>query len=189
MLGEGLPAGGPPLAAVYSLEKWLEVYAVLRARDWILPMYGKSEPFLAPVIDMLNYGQIGIRVRFDNARQEFVATATKAFPAGQEMLFYYGTFCTDDMRDMYGFVTPTARPCRARPPSRKRRARRRRAPSRRGWRAPPAAARRPRGRRAARGTEQAGGKIVRSAEAQVRCRLRVSTQTTASARRLKRVDA
>ena len=87
---------------------------MLRARDWILPMYGKSEPFLAPVIDMLNYGQIGIRVRFDNARQEFVATATKAFPAGQEMLFYYGTFCTDDMRDMYGFVTPTARPCRAR---------------------------------------------------------------------------
>ena len=114
VLGEGLPAGGPPLAAVYSLEKWLEVYAMLRARDWILPMYGKSEPFLAPVIDMLNYGQIGIRVRFDNARQEFVATATKAFPAGQEMLFYYGTFCTDDMRDMYGFVTPTARPCRAR---------------------------------------------------------------------------
>ena len=113
VLGEGLPAGGPPLAAVYSLEKWLEVYAMLRARDWILPMYGKSEPFLAPVIDMLNYGQIGIRVRFDNARQEFVATATKAFPAGQEMLFYYGTFCTDDMRDMYGFVTPTA-PCRAR---------------------------------------------------------------------------
>ena len=83
---------------------------MLRARDWILPMYGKSEPFLAPVIDMLSYGQIGIRVRFDNARQEFVATATKAFPAGQEMLFYYGAFCTDDMRDMYGFVTPTARP-------------------------------------------------------------------------------
>lgn len=45
------------LAALYTQERFLAVYSVLRARDWVLDMHGEERPFLAPVIDLFNFGQ------------------------------------------------------------------------------------------------------------------------------------
>lgn len=78
------------LSEVYSLENFRRWYAIVRARDWILPMYDAktSRNFLIPAMDLLNYGQVGIRLAFVPHRHALIARATKAIPAGKEMLFY-----------------------------------------------------------------------------------------------------
>ena len=35
----------------------LQAYAIVRARDWVLPMYNRDNYMMVPLIDMLNYGQ------------------------------------------------------------------------------------------------------------------------------------
>ena len=106
-LGEGMPCAGlcsqAELAALYTQERFLAVYSVLRARDWVLDMHGEERPFLAPVIDLLNFGQVGIRASYDDKRQGFAAKTVQPIKAGQELLFYYGNFCIDDAINMYGF--------------------------------------------------------------------------------------
>ena len=116
VLSEGLecaapsPGGGHPscshaeLAAVYSRERFLRTYAIIAARDWVLPVYGRHRAFLAPVIDMLNYGQVGLRGRFDDKAGAFVVRATTPIKAGSELLFFYGSFCSDIAINMYGFA-------------------------------------------------------------------------------------
>ena len=89
------------LAALYTQERFLAVYSVLRARDWVLDMHGEERPFLAPVIDLLNFGQVGIRASYDDKRQGFAAKTVQPIKAGQELLFYYGNFCIDDAINMY----------------------------------------------------------------------------------------
>ena len=104
-LGEGMPCAGhcsqAELAALYTQERFLAVYSVLRARDWVLDMHGEERPFLAPVIDLLNFGQVGIRAAYDDKRQGFAAKTVQPIKAGQELLFYYGNFCIDDAINMY----------------------------------------------------------------------------------------
>jgi len=116
-LGEGMPCTGRcsqgELAALYSQEKFLAVYSVLRARDWVLDMHGEERPFLAPVIDLLNFGQVGIRASYDDKRQGFAGKTVQPIKAGQELLFYYGNFCIDDSVSMYGFAPESAPPCKA----------------------------------------------------------------------------
>ena len=64
-------------------------------------MHGEERPFLAPVIDLLNFGQVGIRASYDDKRQGFAAKTVQPIKAGQELLFYYGNFCIDDAINMY----------------------------------------------------------------------------------------
>ena len=118
VLSEGLGCGGEhgtcdrdTLARTYSYEQFARVYAVVMARDWVLPMYGRSRPFLAPILDMLNFGQVGIRVHFDDAKHAFVAVSTRAVTAGSELLFYYGTMCKEEWINTYGFSPQEAHPC------------------------------------------------------------------------------
>jgi hypothetical protein len=90
----------------------MDVLAVVQAREWSLDMYGKEQQFLAPLIDLLNYGQMGVRVGFDDTRHAFIAVARKAIKKGEEILFYYGSFCIDHAMVTYGFVPEGSRPCR-----------------------------------------------------------------------------
>ena len=124
VLSEGLECAvrsprGPPscsraeLAAVYSRERFLRTYTILAARDWVLPMYGRQRAFLAPVVDMLNYGQVGLRCRFDDKAGAFVLRATAPIKAGSELLFFYGAFCYEASINMYGFAPAGAKPCPA----------------------------------------------------------------------------
>jgi len=123
-LGEGIACAGsrpgfpalcqsPELASIYTAEKFVAVYSVLRARDWVLDMHGEERPFLAPTVDLLNFGQVGIRASYDNKRGGFVARTVQPIKAGAELLFYYGNFCIDDAVSMYGFAPTSASPCKA----------------------------------------------------------------------------
>ena len=64
-------------------------------------------------MDLLNYGQAGIRLQFVPARHALVARATKPIAAGAEMLFYYGDNCREASIDMYGFATAAMPACTA----------------------------------------------------------------------------
>ena len=117
-LHEGAMCGSPRRACapqeLYSEERFIAAYFAIRARDWVLDMYGTPRSFLAPVLDLLNHGQVGIRTGFLKARHAFVARTTSKIDAGAELLFYYGAFCKERMLDMYGFATPTAPKCTGR---------------------------------------------------------------------------
>ena len=121
LLSEGLDCAGAGATAscsreqlerIYSREEFLRVFAIFAARDWVLPMYGKARAFCVPIIDMFNFGQVGIRAEFDERAHAFVATATQPIKAGTELLFYYGTMCRESWIVMYGFAPREARPCR-----------------------------------------------------------------------------
>jgi len=98
-------------ASLYSLRRVTEVLGVVQARDWNLPVFGRTRQFIVPVCDMLNFGQIGLRVRFDDRRSSFLLWALRPIAAGAELLFYYGSFCQDEALSNYGFVPPVSRPC------------------------------------------------------------------------------
>ena len=119
-LSDGLPCAASAgsaacsraaLSRVYSRDEFMRMYVIIGARDWVLSMYGKTTAFCAPIMDMLNFGQIGIRVAFDDRQNAFVARATKPIAKGSEMLFFYGSFCVDTWLSVYGFVPDGARPC------------------------------------------------------------------------------
>lgn len=95
----------------YSIERLMDVLAVVQAREWSLRMHSAERQFLAPLIDLLNYGQMGVRVSFDNARRVFIAVARKRIAKGDEILFYYGSFCIDYALLTYGFVPEGSREC------------------------------------------------------------------------------
>ncbi|KAL3929049.1 MAG: hypothetical protein SGPRY_002125 [Prymnesium sp.] len=44
---------------IIRAQNFLEVYAIVRARDWVLPINNKEEYMMVPIVDMLNYGQEG----------------------------------------------------------------------------------------------------------------------------------
>lgn len=115
-LSEGLGCAAPVcppehLERIYRWERFLHLFAIISARDWVLPVDGEHRAFLAPVLDMLNFGQVGIRAEFNVASQGFVATATAPIAQGSELLFYYGTMCQEAWINLYGFAPAEARPC------------------------------------------------------------------------------
>ncbi len=117
LLSEGLgcPAASCPrarLEAVYGWARFARLFAIVSARDWVLPVDGENRAFLAPVLDLLNFGQVGIRAEFNVAAKGFVATATAPIAQGSELLFYYGTMCKEAWINLYGFAPAEARPCR-----------------------------------------------------------------------------
>ena len=125
-LSEGLGCSGPRgacdrarLEQLYSYAAFARVFAILAARDWVLPMYGRSRPFLSPVMDLFNFGQVGIRAHFDDKKHAFVSTAAQPIAEGAELLFYYGTMCREAWISMYGFAPSEAEPCTERPHSKK----------------------------------------------------------------------
>ena len=67
VLSEGLGCGLVGCSAhrldhgIYSPAEFARVLAIISARDWVLPMYGNERPFMAPVLDMLNFGQVRAR--------------------------------------------------------------------------------------------------------------------------------
>lgn len=106
------------LEEVFSRENFNRVHAIIDARDWFLPMYSSDAThFLVPGLDLLNFGQVGIILSFDAKKHSLVATATKPVKKGSELLFFYGRECSEVMMDTYGFVPPTAKPCRRAPRS------------------------------------------------------------------------
>ncbi|KAL1523047.1 hypothetical protein AB1Y20_018007 [Prymnesium parvum] len=111
VIGGAVPCPMEQLLEVFSEQRFLEAYAIVRARDWVLPMYNRETFMMVPIVDMLNYGQVGLRVHFNDARHAFVMVATEAIPQGRELLFYYGTMCKEAMIDLYGFTVAYARPC------------------------------------------------------------------------------
>ena len=78
------------LKKIYSFPSFARWFAIISARDWVLPVDGKPRAFLAPQLDMLNFGQIGIRTRYSNTARAFIATASQPIEQGTELLFYYG---------------------------------------------------------------------------------------------------
>lgn len=124
------------LREVYTKAEYLRLYAIISARDWVLPVYGRQMQFCAPIMDMFNFGQVGIRANFEDTQHAFVAKATQKIAKGTELLFYYGSFCADQWRNMYGFVPANVRSCGERAASAG--VRTREAPAR-ALRAPPAA--------------------------------------------------
>ena len=72
-------------------------------------------PLRPPVIDLLHFGQVGIRASYDDKRQGFAGKTVQPIKAGQELLFYYGNFCIDDAINMCGIAPllyfPVTAPC------------------------------------------------------------------------------
>jgi hypothetical protein len=92
-----LPCSSPVNAEPRSS---LQYFALVAARDWFLPVYGVGRNFLAMEMDMLNFGQSGIRVGFNNQLHAFTATATQPIAGGAEALFFYGSFCAEKWQSM-----------------------------------------------------------------------------------------
>ena len=120
------------LGEVYSEARFAKVLSILRARDWVLPMYGLNHDFLAPLVDMFNFGQVGVRVHFDDRKHSFVVRATQPIKAGSEILFYYGRHCLEEGMDMYGFATSEGS-CQKSKPAAKQEARRLHRAARAAW--------------------------------------------------------
>jgi hypothetical protein len=97
---------------LYSVKRLMDVLAVVQAREWSMQMYDTERQFLAPLIDLLNFGQMGVRVSFNDARRAFVAVARQRIAKGDEILFYYGSFCVDHALLTYGFVPEGSKECR-----------------------------------------------------------------------------
>ena len=117
-LSEGLGCAGSAcsperLGAVYSWERFQRLFAIVSARDWVLPVDGESRAFLAPQVDLLNFGQVGIRAEYSDKAKGFVAVATQPIAEGTELLFYYGSMCKDAWVNLYGFAPAEAKPCRS----------------------------------------------------------------------------
>eukprot|EP00316_Scyphosphaera_apsteinii_P001311 CAMPEP_0119313238 /NCGR_PEP_ID=MMETSP1333-20130426/28458_1 /TAXON_ID=418940 /ORGANISM="Scyphosphaera apsteinii, Strain RCC1455" /LENGTH=309 /DNA_ID=CAMNT_0007318033 /DNA_START=50 /DNA_END=980 /DNA_ORIENTATION=- len=91
------------LHRLYSERRVLRTLAIIKARDWGLPIRKRARQFLAPVMDILNFGQMGIRMYFDDTTSEMVARTQRDVQAGKELLFYYGGACKDQMLAVYGF--------------------------------------------------------------------------------------
>ena len=91
------------LEALYSYDNFAHLFAILAARDWVLPVYGQHRPFLVPVMDMLNFGQVGIRAHFDDEQHAFIATASQPIQMGTELLFRQRSMCKEAWDNLYGF--------------------------------------------------------------------------------------
>jgi len=110
VLSEGLGCGLVGCSAhrldhgIYSPAEFARVLAIISARDWVLPMYGNERPFMAPVLDMLNFGQVGVRADFSSKAGAFIAKATQPIEAGTELLVWYGNMCYERWINMYGFA-------------------------------------------------------------------------------------
>jgi len=118
------PSGMPSCTAAelekqYSRDHFLRTFAIIAARDWVLPMYGRPRAFCVPIVDMFNFGQAGVRAQFDDKANAFVATASWPIKKGSELLFYYGSLCKESWINMYGFAPAEARQC---PEAREKRA-------------------------------------------------------------------
>jgi len=100
------------LLDLYSVRRVRDMVAVVMARFWYLKLHGFEQNFMLPAIDMLNFGQVGLRLTVDPAKKGVVLVATQAIPAGRELLFMYGVYCQENSLLEYGFSTPTQRPCR-----------------------------------------------------------------------------
>ena len=121
LLSEGLGCAGGTcsrevLQSVYSWTRFHRLFVIVSARDWVLPVDGQDQAFMAPQADLLNFGQVGVRAEYSSVRRAFVLTATQPIAAGTEILFYYGTMCRDAWVNLYGFAPSEAKPCRTRPP-------------------------------------------------------------------------
>ena len=57
--GGGVACPEVQLRDIYSETNFIRTYSIVRARDWVLPMYGQEAYMMAPLIDMMNYGQVG----------------------------------------------------------------------------------------------------------------------------------
>ena len=101
------------LEEVYSRQNFIRMCSIIEARWWHLPMYAanQSTGFMAPGIDLLNFGQMGIIAEFDQKKYAFIATAERPIEKGSELLFFYGDTCREVSVAMYGFAPPSARGC------------------------------------------------------------------------------
>jgi len=58
-----------------------------------------SRPYFAPHLDLLNFGEMGVRIEFDDARHELRATAGAPIAQGRELLFDCGATCKESRGD------------------------------------------------------------------------------------------
>ena len=101
------------LKGVYSRSRFVRMSAIVTARYWVLPMYGVRRALMSPVLDMMNFGQMGIRVEFNDRRHAFVARNLGHRPIlrGSELKFNYGTLCREVWFNLYGFDLHELQPC------------------------------------------------------------------------------
>uniref|UniRef100_A0A7S4C3A1 SET domain-containing protein n=1 Tax=Chrysotila carterae TaxID=13221 RepID=A0A7S4C3A1_CHRCT len=119
-LSEGLPClkdttgncSSAYLTTLYDVNKLIAMFAVVSARYWFLELYGEARPFLAPIADLMNFGQMGVRVRFSDARKQLIFYTLKPIPANTEILFHYGDICREKSMLAYGFAPAGSTPCR-----------------------------------------------------------------------------
>ena len=76
----GVRRGGAcPRATLERLFSWpnfLLMWTRLFARDWTLTVSGSSRTLLLPNVDMMNHGQMGLRISHDDAASELTHTHT-----------------------------------------------------------------------------------------------------------------
>lgn len=76
-------------------------------------MYGADRPFLVPVGDTLNFGEMEITTEFDGARHAFVMRAEQAVKAGAELTWRYNlNLCVEEAVDIYGFTPVGSTECK-----------------------------------------------------------------------------
>ena len=99
------------LKDIYSWPRFHRLWVQIFARNFNLPMYGTERSMLIPQVNLYNFGQAGVRIAFDDQQHALVATTTQRIVEGSEILFHYGSHCTEEYQDMYGFSPPTSAPC------------------------------------------------------------------------------
>ena len=75
-------------------------------------MYGADRPFLVPVGDTLNFGEMEISTEFDSSRHAFVMRAEQSIRAGAELTWRYNqNLCNEEAVDIYGFTPAGGTDC------------------------------------------------------------------------------
>ena len=146
-LSEGLPCslgsslggslGGKPkqgasscsheeLSAVYSLQRFVEVWCAITARDFVNsrqltsaePLGAGGTPFpatfLVPLIDLMNHGgaESTMRVTYDLKLRGFVMRAVRRVLRGEQLTFRYSSqLCREEAFTIYGFSDQSFLPC------------------------------------------------------------------------------
>mmetsp|Transcript_10778 Transcript_10778/g.36587 ORF Transcript_10778/g.36587 Transcript_10778/m.36587 type:complete len:347 (-) Transcript_10778:306-1346(-) len=105
------PAGR--LLTPFSMPRFVRAWDLVMTRHWNL----RDLNFMVPVLDLFNFGNDRSYCNLEGPRghwapqSNFTYTALQPYRAGQQVTFYYGRHCKEELLLYYGFATPDSKPC------------------------------------------------------------------------------
>ena len=99
---KSIPSPSSSLAASSSVSLAL----VLPRQDDLLSTFESKYEFMAPIADLMNYGEACTRIRYDDKSKIFEIYSVCNINVGDEITFWYGDDCQDVFSVYYGFSSP-----------------------------------------------------------------------------------